>query len=118
MGEGVTNVAVGDRVHTMPTFAATEYGVYGEYAIVPGHAVSRYPDTIGAAQATTLGVQYLTVYFGLIELGRLSADQTLLTTAASSSTGLASIQPAKAIGAQVIATTRSSPPRRRISSSA
>lgn len=108
VGAGVTGVAVGDRVHTIPTFSAAEYGVYGESAVVPAHAVAPHPGTISAAQATTCGVQYLTVYFGLVELGQLEAGQTLLTTAASSSTGIASIQLAKAIGAQVIATTRTS----------
>ncbi|MDJ0973376.1 MAG: zinc-dependent alcohol dehydrogenase family protein [Planctomycetota bacterium] len=108
IGEGVTSVAVGDRVHTIPTFSAEAYGVYGESTIVPAHAVAKTPDNISAAQATTLGVQFLTVYFALVDIGRLAAGQTLLTTAASSSTGIASIQLAKALGATVIATSRTS----------
>ncbi len=108
VGEGVTNVAVGDRVNTIPTFPANEYGVYAEYCVVPAHAVAPYPDTITPPQATTLGVQFLTVYFALLEIGKLQAGQTLLTTAASSSTGIASIQLAKAMDVQVIATSRTS----------
>lgn len=108
IGEGVEEFAVGDRVNTIPTFSAAEYGVYGDYATVPAHALAPFPDSISFAQATTLGVQFLTVYFALLEIGRLEAGQTLLTTAASSSTGIASIQLAKALGATVIATSRTS----------
>ena len=108
VGEGVSNVSIGDRVNTIPTFSATDYGVYGDHTVVPAHAAARFPDAITPAQATTCGVQFMTVYFGLMEVGGLQAGQTLLTTAASSSTGIASIQLAKAIGANVIATSRTS----------
>ena len=108
VGEGVTNIAVGDRVSTYPAFNQGDYGVYGEWAIVPAHAVLQYPDRLSPEEAATTGVQYMTGYFALFEHGRLKAGDRILITAASSSTGVAAIGLAKAVGATVIATTRTS----------
>jgi NADPH:quinone reductase-like Zn-dependent oxidoreductase len=108
VGEGVTDVAVGDRVSTYPAFNQGDYGVYGEWAIVPAHAVMRYPDNLSSEEAATTGVQYMTGYFALFEHGKLKASDHILITAASSSTGVAAINLAKAVGATVIATTRTS----------
>lgn len=48
----------------------------------------------------------MTGYFALFEHGKLKADDYILITAASSSTGVAAISLAKSVGAKVIATTR------------
>jgi NADPH:quinone reductase-like Zn-dependent oxidoreductase len=49
-----------------------------------------------------------TAWAGLVDIGRLSAGQTALITAASSSTGLAAIQIARKVGATPVALTRTS----------
>ncbi|HEY9767005.1 MAG TPA: zinc-dependent alcohol dehydrogenase family protein [Coleofasciculaceae cyanobacterium] len=108
VGEGVTNVKVGDRVATYPAFNQGDYGVYGEWAIVPAHAVMKYPTHLAPEEAATIGVQYMTGYFALFEHGKLKKGDRILITAASSSTGVAAINLAKSIGATVIATTRTS----------
>ena len=116
VGEGVTNVAVGDRVATYPAFNQGDYGVYGDWAIVPAHAVIKYPTHLASEEAATIGVQYMTGYFALFEHGKLKkgdkpngmASQRILITAASSSTGVAAMSLAKSVGATVIATTRTS----------
>lgn len=108
VGSGVTNVSVGDRVSTFPAFSQGQYGVYGEWAIVPAHAVIAYPENLSLEEAATTGVQYMTGYFALFEHGKLKAGDYILITAASSSTGVAAISLAKAVGATVIATTRTS----------
>lgn len=106
VGEGVTNVQVGDRVATYPAFNQGDYGVYGEWAIVPAHAVIKYPSRLSAEEAATIGVQYMTGYFALFEHGKLKVGDYVLITAASSSTGVAAISLVKSVGAKVIATTR------------
>ena len=108
VGAGVTHVKVGDRVSTLPAFSMTEYGVYGETAIVPARAVIPYPENLAPEQAAAVWIQYLTGYLALAEIGGLRAGQHVLITAASSSTGVAGIQLAKQLGAEVIATTRTS----------
>ena len=51
---------------------------------------------------------FLTAYGALVYYGRLTANDTALITAASSSVGIAAIQVAKTCGARVIANTRHS----------
>jgi len=106
VGRGVSSIDVGDRVSTIPSFSLTQYGVYGESAVVPAYSVARYPDRLSAVEGAAIWMQYMTAYGALIEFGRLKADATVLITAASSSVGLAAIQMAKSTGARVIATTR------------
>ncbi|MET1260536.1 zinc-dependent alcohol dehydrogenase family protein [Flagellimonas sp. DF-77] len=106
VGEEVSSVKVGDRVSTIPAFSIGQYGVYGEYATVPEHAVTAYPDTLSPEEGTSIWMAYLTAYGALIELAQTKPGDHVLITAASSSVGLASIQIAKTEGAVVIATTR------------
>ena len=106
VGEGVTAFKVGDRVSTIPAFSMQEYGMYGDSAIVPANAVAAYPQNLTPTEGAAIWMQYLTGYFPLFELGRLQAGQHVLITAATSSTGYAAIQMAKATGAISIATTR------------
>ena len=106
LGPGVSGFEIGERVSTIPGFSQNQYGVYGETAIVPAAAVAHYPDKLTPIEGTSIWMQYLTAYGGLIEVGKADAEKTLLITAASSSVGLAAIQIAKMIGARCIATTR------------
>jgi len=102
----VTGFKVGDRVSTIPSFSMGKYGVYGESAIVPVHAVATYPDSLTAAEGTSIWMQYITAYGAIVEYGQLNKKHAVLITAASSSVGIAAIQITKAAGALVIATTR------------
>ncbi|WP_018267068.1 zinc-dependent alcohol dehydrogenase family protein [Methylosinus sp. LW4] len=106
MGEGVTGFSVGDAVSTMPAFSMTEYGVYGDAAIVPAHAVVKHPKSLSWSEAAAIWMQYVTAYGALVEIGGVSAGDRVIVTAASSSVGLAAIQIARAAGATPIAVTR------------
>ncbi len=106
VGKGVSGVQRGDRVSTIPSFSIGKYGVYGENAIVPGHAVARYPDGLSPVEGAAIWMQYLTAFGALIEFGHLKKDDRVLITASSSSVGLSAIQITKAAGALAIATTR------------
>jgi NADPH:quinone reductase-like Zn-dependent oxidoreductase len=83
----------------------TQYGTYGEYAVLPAHALAHYPANLTPVEGTSIWMQYLTAY-GVVEVGGLKKGQYLLITAAASSVGLAAIQIAKSLGAISIATTR------------
>lgn len=106
VGAGVADLKVGDRVSTIPAFSMSQYGVYGETAVVPAFAVARYPDNLSSIEGTAIWMQYLTAFGALIELGALTKGETAIITAASSSVGLAAIQIAKSVGAVAVATTR------------
>jgi NADPH:quinone reductase len=105
VGPGVTSLKPGDRVSSVPAFHMNEYGTYGEYAVLPVHALEPYPQKLSPIEGTSIWMQYLTA-FGIVEFGGLSKGQYLLVTAAASSVGLAAIQLAKSVGAISIATTR------------
>jgi NADPH:quinone reductase len=107
VGEGVTELSVGDRVSTIPAFKMSEYGVYGEMAIVPAYAVSKYPDSLSPEEAASVWMQYLTAYGALIHYGNLQKGQVALFTAATGGLGVAAIQMARQLGVTSIATTRS-----------
>jgi NADPH:quinone reductase len=106
VGPGITDLRIGDRVSTIPSFSMSQYGVYGESAIVPASAAAPYPKNLSAIEGAAIWMQYMTAYGALIEYGNLKTGDTVLITAASSSVGLAAIQIVKAAGGVAIATTR------------
>jgi NADPH:quinone reductase-like Zn-dependent oxidoreductase len=108
VGPGASNVKIGDRVSTIPSFSIGAYGVYGESAIVPAYAVAPYPKNLSSIEGAAIWMQFLTAFGGLIEFGRLQKNAYVLITAPSSSVGLAAIQIAKSVGAHIIAATRGS----------
>jgi NADPH:quinone reductase-like Zn-dependent oxidoreductase len=108
VGAGVSGIQVGDKVSTIPAFSMKQYGVYGESAVVPVHAVATYPENLSAQEGASIWMQYLTAYGALIENGQLKQQDYVLISAASSSVGYAAIQIVKATGAIAIATTRTS----------
>lgn len=106
VGPGVDNIRIGDRVSTIPSFSMGKYGVYGESAVVPAHAVAGYPATLSPVEGAAVWMQYMTAYGALVEYGSLKPTDTVLITAASSSVGLAAIQIVKSVGATAVGTTR------------
>jgi NADPH:quinone reductase len=105
VGPGVAGLKPGDRVSSIPAFSLQDYGTYGEVALLPVHAVAKYPENLTSVEGASIWMQYLTAY-GLIEFGRMGEGHYVLITAAASSVGLAAIQLANAVGAIPIATTR------------
>jgi NADPH2:quinone reductase len=105
VGPGVTGLKRGDRVSSIPSFSLRDYGTYGEVALLPVHALARYPENLNPVEGAAIWMQYLTA-IGLIEIGKMQQGNYVLITAAASSVGLAAIQLANAVGAIPIATTR------------
>ncbi|MBB5346123.1 zinc-dependent alcohol dehydrogenase family protein [Tunturibacter empetritectus] len=108
VGPGVDTSWIGKKASTTPAFSLNHYGVYGEVAIVPIHAVAEYPSKLSYEEGTSIWMQYITAYGALIYYGHLTRGDYVIITAASSSVGLAAIEIAKAEGATSIATTRTS----------
>jgi NADPH:quinone reductase-like Zn-dependent oxidoreductase len=88
-------------------FDTSTHGVQGELAIVPADYLAPWPDRLTASEAASVWMQYLTAYFALVEVGAVGPSDNVFVPAATSSAGLGAIQLAKALGATVIATTRS-----------
>ncbi|VEP17590.1 putative quinone oxidoreductase [Hyella patelloides LEGE 07179] len=111
IGSKVTELVIGDRVSSIPAFSISDYGNFGETAILPARGLMKTPDNFSFAEGSSFAFSYFTGYFALLELGQLQAYQTVLITAGTSTTGLAAIAIAKKIGAKIIATTRTSKKR-------
>ncbi|MFK8182414.1 MAG: zinc-dependent alcohol dehydrogenase family protein [Phormidesmis sp.] len=108
LGAAVKHFSVGQAVSIIPNLDPSLYGVIGEVVTVPAEALQPKPDERSFIEAATFWMAYPTAWGGLVQSGGLKADagQTVLISAASSSVGIAAIQVAKAYGATVIATTR------------
>ena len=116
LGLGVSGFAIGDRVGTVPVQSAdrfdnwtqesVKYGVYGESALAPAHAVVRNPEKVSDEVCAAVWCQYLTAWGALINYAGVTAADIVLVTAATSSAGLGGLQIAKEAGATVIAATR------------
>ncbi len=111
IGPGVTGFKIGDAVSTIPAFSLNQYGLYGELANAPAHAVAHHPASLSFVEAAAVWMQYLTAYGALIDLAGLKAGDIVLIPAASSSVGLAAIQIANSVGAVPVALTRGSSKR-------
>lgn len=101
VGDGVSNVAIGDRVFGF--FSGAEPACYAQYVVAPHDAVQPIPEGLGYAESTALLVQGLTAYFLLRDGVRLAAGESVLILAAAGGLGSLAVQIAKILGAgQVI----------------
>jgi len=98
VGEEVTGFAVGD-----PVMAFCE-GAFGRYATTQAHVVARCPAGLSFAEAATIPVAFSTALYGLKTLGRLAAGERVLIHAAAGGVGLAAVQVAQQVGAEIYAT--------------
>jgi NADPH:quinone reductase-like Zn-dependent oxidoreductase len=98
VGPGVTNFAPGDRV--MGTFSHA----FGPIAVADQRTVIRMPTGWSFAQAAAVPAVFLTAYYALIDLGRLKPGERLLIHAAAGGVGMAAVQLARHLGAEVFGT--------------
>jgi acryloyl-coenzyme A reductase len=82
------------------------WGGRAEYVSVPAANLVPLSDRVSDEQAACLGMAYLTAYHGLVRKAQVRADDTVLVLGASGGMGVACIELAKDVGAQVIALTR------------
>ncbi|HGO5850629.1 TPA: zinc-dependent alcohol dehydrogenase family protein [Mannheimia haemolytica] len=78
IGEGVNELAIGDKVSIIPSFMFTEYGTYGEIVNMPKHAVVKHPDNLSMEQASASWMAFVTAYGGLIEFDKVQKGDVLL----------------------------------------
>jgi NADPH2:quinone reductase len=100
VGEGVADLAPGDRVFVMGTLT----GSYAEFALCERMRVQLLPGAISFAQGAALFVPYATAYRALFQLARIAPSETLVVHGASGGVGIAALQFARAAGLIVIGT--------------
>ncbi|MFI0481360.1 SDR family NAD(P)-dependent oxidoreductase [Actinomadura sp. 9N215] len=94
----VTRLRPGDRV--MGLFS----GAFGPVAVTDARLLARVPDGWTIQQAAAAPVVFLTAWYGLVDLAGLSAGETVLIHAAAGGVGMAAVQIARHLGAEVLAT--------------
>ncbi|HVU72852.1 MAG TPA: NADPH:quinone oxidoreductase family protein [Mycobacteriales bacterium] len=98
LGEGVTDVAVGDRVR-----ASAIVGAFAEKAVARAQACTPIADGVSYEAAAAYGVTYMTAYHALHSIGRLEAGQWVVVLGAAGGVGLAAVDLARVAGAHVVA---------------
>ncbi len=98
LGEGVTNVKVGERV-----IAFCGLGGFAECVAVSAAGLIPIPPELDDATAAAFTLVYGTSHHAVLDRGELKAGQTMLVLGAAGGVGLAAVEIGKAIGARVIA---------------
>ncbi len=99
LGEGVSEVSVGDRVAY-----AMQPGAYADYAAVQSWRLVKVPAGVSAEQAAAAMLQGMTAHYLVTSTYALKAGETALIHAAAGGVGLLLIQMVKNIGARAIGT--------------
>lgn len=98
VGEGVTDVKVGDEV-----LACSKQSIGGFSYAHQEHVVSK-PANLDWNQAASLPIVYLTAYYSLVHQCRIEEGEKILVHAAAGGVGIAAIHIAHALGCEVFAT--------------
>ncbi|GAB7105531.1 hypothetical protein JCM4814A_38450 [Streptomyces phaeofaciens JCM 4814] len=91
----VTDLAPGDRVMGMMP------GSFGPVAVVDRRLLVPLPRGWTYAEGASVPIAFLTAYYGLVDLAGLRAGESVLIHAATGGVGLAALQLARHLGAEV-----------------
>ncbi len=98
VGEGVAGMRIGDDV------IAIAFDSLGTHALADAHLVLPKPPHLSFEQAAGIPIAFVTAYYALHYLGRLSRGERVLIHSASGGVGLAAVQLAQRAGAEIYAT--------------
>lgn len=87
--------------------AGTRLGGFAELVAVDARSVRAMPATMDFAHAASVGAAYNTAYVSLVRLANVQPGEWVVVHGATGGVGLAAVDLAKALGARVIATSRS-----------
>ncbi|WP_280400668.1 NADPH:quinone oxidoreductase family protein [Nocardia carnea] len=97
-GPGCEGHAVGDRVT-----GTGLYGAFAEQILAPAANLARVPDGVDDHTAAAFGVAYRTAYHSLRSVARICPGETVIVLGAGGGVGLAAVQLAVLLGAEVVA---------------
>jgi NADPH2:quinone reductase len=100
--EGVSGVAVGDRV-----IVRMRHGGYADEAVVAPAQLTPLPSNFDDAEGATFLSAHGTAYHALVDRGQIQRDEVLLVHGAGGGVGLAAVEIGKMLGATVIAASSS-----------
>jgi len=97
VGEGVSDIKVGQSVAVLGTM-----GCYADFVVAEQAMVFAVPDSVDKDSVAAFPITFLTAYHLLHTMGHIQSGQTILLYGAAGGVGTAVIQLAKLIGATVI----------------
>src|SRR6202161_4713856 len=97
-GPGADGLNVGDAVMGILP------GAFGPVAVTDHRLLVRTPDGWSFAEAATVPVAFATAYYALVDLAGLRAGESVLIHAAAGGVGMAAVQIARHLGAELYAT--------------
>ena len=97
-GDQVTRFRRGDRV-----CCESWFGSFAERMVAKASMTTRLPANVDFIVGSTIMQSYLTAWYALIERARLQPGETVLVTGAAGGIGLACVELAHLLGAQVFA---------------
>ena len=100
IGEGVTDIAVGDRVG----YLIGPLGAYSEVRNMPAAVLIRLPHDVSDATAATVMMKGMTAQYLFRQVYPLKSGDTILYHAAAGGVGLIACQWARALGVRMIGT--------------
>jgi NADPH:quinone reductase-like Zn-dependent oxidoreductase/acyl carrier protein len=98
VGEGVRNFHPGEEV------IAFAPGCFGLFTTTPAACVAYKPVHLTSEEAATIPAAFVTAYYALIHTGRLRRGERVLIHAAAGGVGLAAVNIAQWVGAEIYAT--------------
>ena len=98
VGAGVSDVAPGDRVVGLLA------GGFGPVAVTDRPLIARMPAGWSFSMAASVPVAFLTAYYGLVDIARVRPGERVLVHSAAGGVGMAAVQLARHLGAEVFAT--------------
>jgi NADPH2:quinone reductase len=103
VGEGVTDISVGDRVG----YLLGPQGAYSDVRVMPAEVLIPLPDGVSDRTASTLMMKGMTAQYLFRQVFPLKGGETILYHAAAGGVGLIACQWARAIGVTMIGTVSS-----------
>ncbi|KAF5551122.1 polyketide synthase [Fusarium phyllophilum] len=98
VGSNVTKLRPGDRT----VFVGED--TFSTVVRVPELLAQKLPDDVSFVEASAIPIVFLTAVYGLIDLGRLTRGQSVLIHSGCGGVGLAAIQAARMLGADIYTT--------------
>ena len=98
VGPGVEDLAPGDRVMGLLE------GAFASTALADRRLLAPMPEGWSFARAASVPIAFCTAYYGLVDLAGLREGESVLIHAAAGGVGMAALQLAREIGAEVFAT--------------
>ncbi|MGI5390987.1 type I polyketide synthase [Streptomyces sp. CA-251251] len=98
VGSGVADLVPGDRVFGL------FQGAFGPLAVVDRRMVAPMPREWTFSDAASVPMAFLTSYYALVDLAGLTAGESVLVHAAAGGVGMAAVQVARHLGAEVYGT--------------